>query len=168
MNVRLVEYDKLKDASNAQLARLRRLMADAEDDTDSCHDFGWPLNAAGYGIVELPGRDTYYAHRVAMCLHHKRDIEPTEICRHFVCGNPQCVNPYHLRVGTFRDNANDTVRDGNCSFAKLTPEQVVEMRQRYPVYTVENSRRAAEEYGVTRATAYNVLKRKTWVAVKIV
>ncbi len=33
-------------------------------------------------------------------------------CRHYICGNPPCCNPYHLRDGSVGDNNRDTYEQG--------------------------------------------------------
>ncbi len=35
-----------------------------------------------------------------------------EVCRHYVCDNPGCCNPYHLRDGTWSENNKDTFDSG--------------------------------------------------------
>lgn len=45
------------------------------------------------------------AHRLAYAIHYGR--EPAgELLRH-LCDNPFCINPIHLREGSYQDNAND-------------------------------------------------------------
>jgi hypothetical protein len=71
----------------------------------------WPWRAGrhpyGYGQFSVDGRLTY-AHRLA---HQLRSgpILRRQVVRH-LCGNPCCVNPAHLRAGSYAENNADGVR----------------------------------------------------------
>lgn len=76
------------------------------------------------------------------------------VCHH--CDNPKCVRPSHLFLGTNNDNRQDSVskdrhaRGERHGMAKLTDEQVAEIRRRYKrvSYHVSNKNALAEEFGV--------------------
>ena len=51
-----------------------------------------------------------YAARVAYKLYRGR-IPPNKLVLH-KCDNPMCVNPYHLFLGTHRDNVLDAITKG--------------------------------------------------------
>ena len=61
------------------------------------------VSASGYGVYWLDGK-TQSAHRVA----HGGD---SQVVMH-TCDNKLCVNPDHLRGGTYRDNSADMVAKG--------------------------------------------------------
>ena len=44
------------------------------------------------------------------------------------CDNPSCVRIDHLKLGTHRENIEDMIRKGRKTNARLTPSQVVEIR----------------------------------------
>ena len=82
---------------------------------EDCIEWSGSRQSSGYGRVWIPGVGTRGAHRVAYVEHHGLTLDDIEgeVIRHFVCSNPPCVNPEHLRRGTHADNMQDRVRDGN-------------------------------------------------------
>ena len=93
------------------------------------------------------------------------------------CDNPPCCNPEHLELGTHQQNVQDAVdrnrvaRGRQLPQTKLSPEQVLEIRDRYAVLTIpgkrgrhSNARELADEYGVSvnhlRQIAYGNEQRK--------
>ena len=70
-----------------------------------CMEWNGARNRKGYGLA-------------AGGLAHRKVLEgyssdpPQECCRHYVCGNPACCNPDHLKWGTHRENALDRERHG--------------------------------------------------------
>jgi hypothetical protein len=63
-------------------------------------------NSYGHMAKRINGKVHYArAHRVALLLSGC-DVKPTDLVLHS-CDNPGCVNPAHLRVGTFTDNMRD-------------------------------------------------------------
>ncbi len=89
------------------------------------------------------------------------------------CRNKHCVNPAHLYWGTPLDNGRDKIRDGtngagiNNTKNKLTEAQVIEIRAKYAKkgnkYSRDiTTRKLAAEYGVNKATMYNIVSRKLW------
>lgn len=93
----------------------------------------------GYGklMVDTQSKKFELAHRYAYALHFG-SIPPGMVVRH-KCDNQGCVNPYHLELGTQKDNIRDAVqrgrlkqrlsaigeKNGSCKF---TDEQVEQMR----------------------------------------
>lgn len=86
------------------------------------------------------------------------------------CDNPACYNPNHLYLGTNKDNIVDKINkqrqtkgvDVWC--AKLTKEQVVEIRSKY-IPRKYSTRRLAKEYGVSQLAIYAIVSGKTWRSV---
>lgn len=74
--------------------------------------------AAGYGqfCVSKVGKKTYLmlAHRFAMQEHLGRPLAKEELVLHKpkICATKPCVNPDHLYLGNYRQNALDRAIDG--------------------------------------------------------
>ena len=85
----------------------------------------------GYGQIHSSGR-TAYAHRVAWELANGQIPEGAFVLHN--CDNRRCVNPAHMRLGSFQDNMDDMTgklrhahgaRNGH---AKLTVKDVKAIR----------------------------------------
>jgi hypothetical protein len=112
-------------------------------------------NRRGYGKVSRWPRGMDYAHRVS----YELNVGPIPAgmdVRHLVCDNPPCVRPSHLEIGPHRVNMGDAVRKGRIRSgirhhnAKLTNEQVGEIRRRYQT-GVTTQASLAIEFGISRA-----------------
>src|SRR3990167_5845661 len=109
----------------------------ALDEDEKCWEWLASKNNMGYGKLYWHGR-LWLAHRVAYTLAYG-EIPSDKILMH-TCDNPGCVNPRHLRVGTFLDNARDMVTKGrkvtsdqrgeSNPRAKLTNSQVLSIHRR--------------------------------------
>lgn len=124
---------------------------------------------SGYGAKWWLGA-TRKAHRVAYCVAN--NLRPEDIkgvvIRH-KCDNKACVNPEHLEPGTHQDNMNDMVirrrsaRGVRNTKAKLTPEQVVEIRKHFvPQSTEFGSVALGRRYGVSNSTINRIVRGIYW------
>jgi len=126
---------------------------------DACWNWLAGKNSDGYGSFHLCGKK-WGAHRVSVLLNGR---DPTgNIVRHN-CDNPSCVNPYHLELGTHRDNVHDKIRKERQARgeqngrSKLTAESVRSIRASdRPAATL------AREHGVSERAIHKVMKRETW------
>jgi HNH endonuclease len=138
----------------------------------------WPwtkqLSDRGYGKTRVRGFQTRLAHRIAWSL--MMGPIPLGLCVLHRCDNRRCCNPAHLFLGTVADNNADMWRKGRGRAGrglgggivdplkrrrKLTVDQVLEMRRlnREEGYGIE---RIAKRFDVTRGTAGDILRGRTW------
>lgn len=94
---------------------------------------GYTLNT-GYGGIHRKSGKLLLAHRLSYRLW--KGIIPKDLYVLHKCDIKNCINPNHLYLGTYRDNALDRVarcksfnpRLENNACAKLTNNQVLEIR----------------------------------------
>lgn len=79
------------------------------DDSDRCWLWHGSKNNAGYGSIGFR-KKSIMAHRLSWRLHFG-NIPAGQVVMH-KCDNPGCVNPDHLQLGTYRDNARDAIDKG--------------------------------------------------------
>lgn len=120
----------------------------------------------GYGAIHTSDYERAQAHRVAA----KLEIDPSlelnpgwgvnRTVNHR-CANPPCVNPDHLYVGTHSENMDDAFATGDHATASLTPDEVVEIRERCAAEDVTQTE-LADEFDVDTATVSNVVRGKSY------
>jgi len=115
----------------------------------------------GYGYLSVSQKNLS-AKRVSWAIHNKKNPGNNFICHK--CDNPKCVNPAHLYAGTPQDNSNDmkernrSLRGEKCPAAKLSNDDVVEIKNRY--HNGELQRLLAKEFGVTREHVNKIINGK--------
>lgn len=147
---------------------------------DGCWEWQGPIDQCGYGVIWSRERNNNFkVHRLVMLLHrgHLGDWGMGHgelVCHH--CDNRPCCNPEHLFVGTARDNAYDMIRKGRDKHvghpesskgqtngnAKLTNEQVYEIRRRADAGPRGIKQQLAKEFGVTPAMIGHIACRRSW------
>jgi len=78
---------------------------------NNCLEWTGLRDKDGYGIITEDGVQKR-AHRVAWALVYG-PIPKGEVIRHYVCDNPPCCEPTHLRSGTQAQNIADRDAQGN-------------------------------------------------------
>ncbi len=138
---------------------------------DACWLWTANNNGTGYGIMRWRGKNQV-ASRISYELAH--GSIPDGLCVLHACDNRACVNPLHLWVGTYKDNMQDMIKKGRqnnvrssiCEgeknpHAKLTTQQVIEIRRKYRIGDV-SQRALGDEYGVSDTTICEIIKRQKW------
>jgi hypothetical protein len=121
----------------------------------------------GYGIVRNNGKNVR-CNRLSLEHFRSAELAPGLLACH-ACDNPNCVNPEHLYAGTNSDNQKDAAARGRSKgwsvvprcktpAAKLTPNQVLEIRNRRS----EPASRLAEEFRVKSHAIRDIWSRRTW------
>lgn len=121
----------------------------------------------GYGVISESGKKgrRWYAHRYSYTLNKGAIPDGMIVCHR--CDNRPCVNPDHLFLGTCRVNMQDAVakermtRGEDCHSARLTENDVVELRSRFALGGC-TYKGAAREYGVTDQTIKYAVIGRTW------
>lgn len=108
----------------------------------------------GYGQIKKAGVK-WLAHRLVYT-ENFGPIPDGLVVRH-KCDNRWCVNPEHLELGTQRDNINDCVTRGRHNNAKLSDQQVREIRK-----DKRSSRTVAADYGIDHKGVLAVRNRKSY------
>lgn len=117
----------------------------------------------GYGRVWYRGRD-WDTHRISYLYHHGR-LGDAYACHS--CDNRRCVNPGHIWEGDHEQNMRDMAEKGHSNrgvknhFAKLTPAEVKEIRQRYREEGIIQKDLAAE-YDIARSQISLIVNRHIW------
>lgn len=129
----------------------------------------------GYGQIRINGRTRVATH---FALEFAGFIIPSEglQVRHYVCDNPPCVRPSHLKIGTKQDNADDMTRKGRQALgerlsqdrrgehngrAKLDPAKIQEIRRAYAAGGI-SQRTLGRRFGVSHTTIQCILRGDTW------
>jgi len=147
---------------------------------DECWLWKGSMNPGGYGQFSL-GRQTYKAHRIAYFLKHGHDPGPLCVCHK--CDVRNCVNPFHLFLGTPIENQRDSEAKGRFRIggdhgcwqthpekmprgerhgrAKVKEADIVEIRRLYATgsYTYAV---LAEKFGISFGAVGRIVNRKRW------
>ncbi len=117
----------------------------------------------GYGRFWIPAGPNrpgrlWEAHSVAWILTYGPIPKGLLCCHH--CDNPSCCNPYHLFLGTNRDNHIDAAKKGRRAKA-LTEDEVLEIRRLYKAGE-KTQQDLADEFGVDQSAVSDIVRRETW------
>jgi hypothetical protein len=143
------------------------------DKTEDCWLWTGAKTHGGYGVLNSGrGNSIVRAHRLSWEIHNGPIPEGMDMCH--TCDNPSCVNPSHLFLGTPHDNAVDMIAKGrdlegrknrargeNHHRAKLTEQQVVDIRAEYAAGDT-STRKLSAKYGISRRSIMFILHRQHW------
>ena len=134
---------------------------------NECWEWGAYIHHSGYGHIQI-GRNSYRAHRISWELN-VGEI-PEGMCVLHTCDNRICVNPNHLFLGTYKDNAVDrdkkkrgVIPDNsgeNHGMSKLKEEDIFKIRYFYR--RGKSPTEIAKWFPVDRRTVSKIVNRKAW------
>lgn len=173
---RVAEVAASEPRSDAYLRFWQRV-----DRSAGCWEWRGQKQRQGYGQVGWAGK-RYSAHRFAWLIMYGPIPDGQAVCHR--CDNPGCVRPDHLYLATAVENTRDMIRKGRHvqgdrhwtrqhpdrvlkrfgeqnPAAKLTEEQVRDIRLRYSAGGVSMARLAAE-FGVNPSTVFYIVRSVTW------
>jgi hypothetical protein len=156
----------IERAVNArQMSLKERVLLNALVAESGCWEWQGYIDKHGYGKITIDGYPSL-AHRASWqsCFG---DINDGLLVCH-KCDNRKCVNPNHLFLGTPKENSLDMFAKGRAPVvigerhgsAKLTENQVIDIRRRYKAGAVQ--RTLAKEYGVNPMAINKIVHNKTW------
>jgi hypothetical protein len=129
-----------------------------------CWEWTASLTNVGYGAFGISGK-MRLAHRISWTLTNGI-IDAGKFACH-TCDNRKCCNPAHLFIGTAAANSSDMVTKGRSmkgsksSMAKLTEDQVADIRSRYSRGGC-TYREIAETFGVHEKLIGHIVRREGW------
>jgi len=153
-------------------------------DNASCWE--WTRNTDEWGYGRMWFRDTasheykrcnVRIHRISWIMANQSSIPDGQLILHS-CDNPKCGNPYHLRIGTAKDNMQDAMsrcrldhnlfgrswkstRGERNYNSKLTENDVRKIRAEYSTGDVSQAE-LARAYGLSKQTICNVVRGHAW------
>ena len=155
------------DVSALDPIEARFLAKVAPPNENGCHLWTACVDSYGYGRFSYFGRNVKAPRYAAGMVDWPPEIETRHICP----GEPNClcVNPEHLTPGSNADNMRDKVEAGRQARqkgvdhggAKLTEEQVLEIRRRYAAGGV-SQQALGDEFGVAQHTISDIVRRRYW------
>ena len=86
--------------------------------TNECWIWTAALDKDGYGVFRYKNKEKYKykAHRFSYEFFIGEIPKGKLVCH--TCDNPPCVNPYHLFLGTRKDNTQDMLKKGRSKLGK--------------------------------------------------
>jgi hypothetical protein len=134
--------------------------------TDTCWLWqGTKYKRGNYGGFSFENK-SIKAHRYSYLIHYKN--LPDDLLIMHLCDNPLCVRPDHLCLGTHKENMKDMTdknrqaKGSKVHLAKLTEEDVFNIKQKLLHSYRGILTELAKEYNVSIPTIYSIDKKKTW------
>jgi hypothetical protein len=130
-----------------------------------CLEWQGCKNPGGYGLIQPKGRKLMGTHRLAYELTN--GPIPDGMCVMHMCDKRDCIEPKHLKLGTYKDNSDDMVQKGRSAkgdrvnTSKLTANQVLEIRRIHK--TGLSNRKLAKLFGVGESSIRLIIHRKSWI-----
>lgn len=166
-------FKPLPEHDTLNVAHLLWKMSEKVRVADSgCWEWIGAATKAGYGHLSV-GNKHRLVHRIIYELCVGTVAPDLHVCHDCPEGdNPRCCNPAHLFLGTPQENTLDMVEKGrqggkapqgeDSPNAKLTEQDVREIRRRLASSPRPTYRGLARELGVSKTTIARIDRRKSW------
>lgn len=152
--------DEMREEAKVKLEENSTLqIVDNEHTGTPCIYWTGGISKDGYGMISIHGM-SFRTHIVSCEIKYKRHRLEEEITRH-LCGNRICINSEHLKFGTRNENSIDAIEHGS-KVAKLTKEQVLEIREKYTTGKFTYVK-LAEEYKCDQTNIGSIIRKETWI-----
>lgn len=132
-----------------------------------CHLWSASTNKFGYGKLSCGNNTWMFAHRFSY-EQAKGQIPENKYVLH-TCDNPACVNPEHLYLGDYKQNALDREQRNRGNHAcgedhgrnKLSVDSVRKIREDFETGKF-SFRQLGKIYGVDGKTVADIVRNKLW------
>lgn len=134
--------------------------------TKSCWLWIGKTKKGKYGQIRIHGKNVL-AHRFTYEIFMGPIKAGYFILHKEKCGNPNCVNPGHLYMGTQADNIRDRDSWGNAAigeknaFAKLSNKEVLKIKQLREKHNYTHET-LANMFGVSDSAIWSIINGRTW------
>jgi hypothetical protein len=125
------------------------------------------FHETGYGIISFRGRKNFRAHRL-LYEHLHGKLDRYTFCLH-KCDVRACVNPDHIFLGSYAENAADckakgrTTRGERSAAAKITEKQAVEILSQKPTKRVWGyTTKLAKKHGISVNAVQAIWAGRAW------
>jgi hypothetical protein len=170
----LIDNDKAgqKAGNNRTIESITDRFWRRVDKSGDCWEWlGYRHSGFWHGQIMSASRRIVWVHRLSWEIHN--GPVPSGKCVLHTCDNPGCVNPYHLFLGTQRDNMKDMWRKGRGvlpktqgqynSQAKLTDGDIRVIRDLVSQGMTRTD--VANFFNVSNSTVGRIVSRKLWAHV---
>lgn len=136
-----------------------RILARVDKNPETgCWEWTGAKTDFGYGVMGALDKKTgkYRKQRVhRLSYQYLKNVDPSGRVVMHTCDNPSCVNPDHLKLGSYRTNNLDMARKGRHGGAKCDPPLVRVMRLAYA--NGINCSALAECSGLAKSTVHKIV-----------
>ena len=136
-----------------------------------CIDHGFAGSGLGYSNTWSKCDKRMRGRHVLALIDSGVEVPDGAVVMHS-CDNPRCVNAEHLSVGTHSENMMDCSRKGRLvtfvapgeanAQARLTEDQVREIRWQYSFHKKLTQTTLAKEYGVKQPLISKIVLHQSW------
>lgn len=134
--------------------------------TGTCWIWRGTIMSSGYGQISLghpstPGSKRWRAHRFSWELHFGPVPDGMVVCHK--CDTPACVNPWHLFLGTQKQNVHDAIRKGRRNafgHQRLSEDDVLVIRRQAAQGISRQD--IARAFSVAPNTVSGIVHRRSW------